>query len=108
MSGSSSGSVEPDASTSQPRAAHDTVKAAAGGSAPTSSPACTTTENIRSRLAAALVVAVRPAAVPDGTAAAESPSTELTLPLPVVAAEVRAVTPAGVLQVDVVDDFSLQ
>jgi hypothetical protein len=53
-------------------------------------------------------VAVRPPAVPVGTGPAESPTTELTLPVPVPAALLRTVVVAGACQVTVEEDFSLQ
>ena len=57
---------------------------------------------------AVLVVAVRAAAVPVATAPPESASRELTLPLPVAAGLARVVLVAGLVQVWVTEDFSLQ
>ena len=54
------------------------------------------------------MVAVRPAAVPTATAPLESASRELTLPLPVPAGLARVVLVAGLVQVWVTEDFSLQ
>ena len=66
-------------------------------------------ESITVRVTAALVVAVRPAAVPVATASFESPRTPLTFPVPVAAALVRAVVSDGNVQVrGSVDDFSVQ
>src|SRR4051794_32677146 len=78
------------------------------GGVPPPVPGLTTTENSCSPPAAVLVVAVREAAVPVGTAAPESASRELTLPLPVDAGLARVVLVAGLVQVWVVEDFSLQ
>ena len=71
-------------------------------------PGATTTENSCSPPPAALVVAVRLAAVPTPTAPLESASKELTLPPPVVAGFARVVLVAGLVQVWVTEDFSLQ
>ena len=71
-------------------------------------PGLTTTENSCSPPAAVLVVAVRDAAVPVATAPLESASRELTLPLPVPAGLARVVLVAGLVQVWVTEDFSLQ
>ena len=72
------------------------------GGTPVSMPGLTTTENSWVPPPARLVVAVRPAAVPVGTAAPESASSELTLPpsrwRPRVA---RLVLSAGAVQVEV-------
>jgi hypothetical protein len=65
-------------------------------------------ENITERVTDALVVAVRPAAVPVGTFPPESPKTPLILPVLVPAAVVRDFVFSGSVQVRSVDDFSVQ
>ena len=77
------------------------------GGTPVSMPGLTTTENSWVLAPARLVVAVRPVAVPVGTAAPESASRELTLPPPVAAAVVRLVLSAGAVQVESIEDRSL-
>ena len=72
-------------------------------------PGLITTENSWVPPPAALVVAVRPGAVPVATGAPESASRELTLPEPVAAGVARVVLVAGLVQViGSVEDFSLQ
>ena len=91
---------------------HEVVKDGTGGwlvgGVTVPVPGLTTTENSWLPPPATLVVAVRPAAVPVGTAALESASRELTLPPPVPTALVRAVLLAGAVHVEAVEDFSLQ
>ena len=71
-------------------------------------PGLITTENSWVPPPAALVVAVRPAAVPVGTGALESASSELTLPLAGGRGVARVVLSAGSVQVwGSVEDFSL-
>ena len=70
-------------------------------------PGLTTTENSWLAPPEALVRATRPAAVPVATAPLESAIRELTLPLPVAAGFARVVELVGLVQVWVVDDFSL-
>src|SRR6195952_4424192 len=82
------------------------VPGSVGGVTPV--PGLTTTEKFGSPPAAVLVVAVREAAVPVATAPPESASSELTLPLPVAAGLARVVLVAGLVQVWVTEDFSLQ
>src|ERR1700712_6065733 len=84
-----------------------TVPGSVGGVTPPV-PGLTTTEKFCSPPAAVLVVAVREAAVPVATAPPESASSELTLPLPVAAGLARVVLVAGLVQVWVTEDFSLQ
>ena len=71
-------------------------------------PGLTTTENIGVAPPEMLEVAVLPAAVPVATGPLESPSRELTLPPPVAAGVARDWVPAGAVQVDAAEDFSLQ
>ena len=110
MRGSFSGSVEPDASKLQASPLHDEVNAAVGawlvGAGTT--PGLMTTENRTERPTDSLVVAVRPVAVPVGTAPAESARMALTLPAPVPVVLVRATVVSGTVQVGVTEDFSLQ
>jgi hypothetical protein len=77
------------------------------GGAPGSVPGLTTTENSWLLPPRALVVAVRPDAVPVGTAALESAIRELTLPLPGAAGADRVVEFAGLVQIWAAEDFSL-
>jgi hypothetical protein len=102
--------VEPEASKLQVSPLHEAVNEAVGTPLEgfVSLPGWTTTENITARETAALVVAVRPAAVPVPTAVLESPRTPLTLPEPVAAAVVLEVVSPGSVQVVVTEDFSPQ
>jgi hypothetical protein len=106
-----SGSELPLASNSHVSPLQSAVNSAVGASlvGTSTSPGATTTESITVRVTAALVVAVRPAAVPVATASFESPRTPLTFPVPVAAAVVREVVSDGNVQVrGSVDDFSVQ
>src|SRR5436853_407895 len=87
-----------------------TVKEGTGGwlAGVVPTPGLTTTEKSCGPPVAVLVVAVREAAVPVATAPPESASSELTLPLPVAAGLARVVLVAGLVQVWVTEDFSLQ
>ena len=78
------------------------------GGTPVSTPGLTTTENSCAPLPARLVVAMRPAAVPVGTAASESARSELTLPPPVPAARGAGGAVGGWRPRRVVEDLSLQ
>ena len=110
-----SGSVLPPALKLHVMAVHEVVKEGTGGSfcggLPGSVPGLTTTENSWLLPPARLVVAVRPAALPVATAALESASRELTLPLSLSAAKtalVRSVLLAGAVHAVSFEDFSLQ
>lgn len=104
-----SGSKEWAASISQVRPAQPEVNSATGGSfvPVASTPGSSTTDRSIERETDVLVVAVRPATGPTGTAPFESPTMPLTLPVPVAAAWVRVGSPAGSVHTVSVEDFSL-
>ena len=108
MRESLSGSEEPAASKVHFIRVQSEVKEATGARLAVTVPGPMTTEKSWVPPPEALVRATRPAAVPVATGPLESATRELTLPLPVAAGFARVVELVGLVQVWVVEDFSVQ